>query len=161
MSVPSYILKNDALARHQKAVIDLMVDAKGLKFVGAQAQAIIGASATPFTQTAIDALLGSSSEFLATDFGSTALGTDALALILNCDGQIAKVHAVELLSEIDAGAAAIALGLPAAMANTLPSATAPRVAVSSLGNLAVQSVITGLDAGTAAVAVIRIHCELK
>lgn len=158
MAQPSYIFKNDALARHQKASIDLVVDTKGLKFVGAQAQAIIGASATPFTQTAIDALLGSTNEFLSASFGSTGMGLDALALVLNCDGQIKSVAAVEVLSLSDSTAQS-QLGGAAAIANTL--AAVPRVEVSSLGNVAVQCVITGLDAATTGLAVIRIHCELK
>jgi len=158
MASPSYIFKNDSLGRHQLAYIDLLVDAKGLKFIGAQAQAIIGVAATPFTQAAINALLESTNEFLTADFGSTAMGTDAIALILNCDGQIAKVHAVEIISAVDTTQQA-QIGAAAAMANTLPGN--PRVAVSSLGNVAVQAVITGLDAAAAGIAAIRIHCELK
>lgn len=158
MAQPSYILKNDSLERHQKATIELLVDAKGLKFLGASAQAIIGVAATPFTQSAIDALLGSTNEFLSAAFGSTGMGTDALALVLNCDQQIKGVYAVEVLSLVDTTQQS-QLGLSAAIANTL--AAVPRVECSALGNLAVQCVITGLDAGTAGTALIRIHCELK
>ena len=158
MAQPSYIFKNDALARHQKASIDLVVDTKALKFIGAQPQHIIGVAATPFTQTAIDALLGSTNEFLSASFGSTGMGTDALALILNCDGQIKSVAAVEILSLSDTTQES-QLGGAAAIANTL--AAVPRVECSALGNVAVQCVITGLDAATTGLAVIRIHCELK
>jgi hypothetical protein len=158
MAQPSYIYKNDALARHQKASIDLVLDTKGLKFVGAQPQNIIGIAATPFTQTAIDALLGSTNEFLSASFGATGMGIDALAFIINCDGQIKSVAAVELLSLSDTTEEQ-QLGGSAAIANTL--AAVPRVECSSLGNVAVQCVITGLDAATTGLAVIRIHCELK
>lgn len=162
MSQPSFILKNDALARHQKAAIELIYDitaAKGGAFVAGRPQAIVGYDAGDFVQSAIDALLGSTNEVLATAFGSTAMGTDALGIILNCDGQIAAVHSVEIYA-VAGTTKSSQLGLVAAPTNG-SLATVARVSCTSLGNIALQCVVTDLDASTAGKLVIRILADLK
>ena len=162
MGTPSYILANDALARHQKACIELIYDitgAKAGKFVTLPPQALVGYDTATFTQGAIDALLGSSLEFDAADFGSTSMGLDALGIVLNCGGQIAAVHGVEIQSLADT-AQASQLGVVAAMTNGSLAAT-PRVEKSALGNLALQMVVTGLDAAVAGKLVIKIYVDLK
>jgi len=163
MSTPSFLLKSDALARHQKAYIDLMYSVTGAKagsFVQLAPRALVAYdNGTAPTQADIDALLGSTNEFVqATVFGSTALGTNAIALILDCDGQIAAVNGIEIRSVLGTTQAA-QVGPSVAIADTLP--TNPRVAVSALGNLAIQAVLSGLDAATTGLLLIRIHCELK
>lgn len=163
MATPSFFLKNDALARHQKAYIDLIYTVSGAKagsFASLAPRALVAYdNGTAPTQADIDALLSSTNEFVqATVFGSTALGLDAIALVLDCDGQIAAVSGIEIKSVLGTTQAA-QVGLSAVLANTLP--TLPRVAVSSLGNIAVQAVLTGLDAATSGALFIRIHCDLK
>jgi hypothetical protein len=163
MATPSLIFKNDALARHQKAYIDLMYSvtgAKAGKFVALPPRALVAYdNGSAPSQADIDALLGSTNEFVqATVFGSTALGTDAIALILDCDGQVASVSGIEIKSVLGTTQAA-QIGAPVALADTLPAN--PRVAVSALGNIGVQAVLTGLDAATSGLLLIRIHCDLK
>ena len=163
MSQPSFILKSDALERHQKAHIDLMYSVTGAKagsFIVGQPRALVAYdNGSAPSQADIDALLGSTNEFVqATVFGSTALGTDALAMILDCEGQIASVSGIELRSVLGTTQAA-QIGPKLTLANTLPDN--PRVQVSALGNIGIQLVLSGLDAATSGLLLIRIHCELK
>lgn len=161
MATPSYILKSDALARHQKQTIELIYNvtgAKAGKFAVLAPKALAGYDATTFTQAAIDATLGTSSEFLSADFGTTAMGTDALAIVLDCEGQIAAVHGVEIVAL--AGTTKTAqVGLVAAMADS--SAAVARVALGANGNLALQCVVTDLDASTSGKLIIRILVDIK
>jgi len=162
MATPSFILANDALARHQKQSIELIYDVTGAKagsFAQLPPQALLAYDAsTTITQAAIDALLGSTNEILASAFGATALGANAIGIVLNCGGQIAKVFGVEIMA-LAGSTQSQQVGLVAAMADTLP--TIARVEVSALGNLALQAVVTDLDAATSGKLVIKIHCELK
>lgn len=163
MATPSFILKNDALARHQKAYIDLIYTVSGAKagsFVAMAPRVLVAYdNGTAPTQADIDALLGSTNEFVqGTIFGSTALGLDAIAMVIDCDGQVQAVSGIEIKSVLGT-TQATQVGPQVAIANTLP--TLPRVAVSSLGNIGVQAVLTGLDAATSGALFIRIHCDLK
>ena len=162
MSTPSFILANDALARHQKQSIELIYNVTGAKtgaFAQLPPQALLAYDAsTTITQAAINALLGSTLEFDAADFGTTAQGTDAIGIVLNCGGQIAKVHGIEIMA-LAGSTQSQQVGLVAAMADTLP--TIARVELSALGNLALQAVVTDLDAATVGQVVIKLHVELK
>ena len=162
MATPSFILANDALARHQKQSIELIYNvtgAKAGKFAQLPPQALLAYDAsTTITQAAINALLGSTLEFDAADFGTTAQGTDAIGIVLNCGGQIAKVHGIEIMA-LAGSTQSQQVGLVAAMADTLP--TIARVELSALGNLALQAVVTDLDAATVGQVVIKLHVELK
>lgn len=162
MAQPSYILANDSLARHQKASIELIYNitgAKAGKFAPLAPQALVAYDASVITQGAIDALLGSTNEFLASVFTGTAMGTDALGLVLDCDGQIAAVHSVEIQSLADT-AQASQLGSVAALTNASLAAIA-RVEKSALGNLGLQLVVTDLDTATSGQLLIKILVDLK
>ena len=162
MATPSFILVNDSLARHQKAHIELIYNitgAKAGKFAVLAPQALVAYDASTITQTQIDALLGSTNEFLASVFTSTAMGTDALGIVLNCGGQIAAVHSVEIRSLADSANAG-QLGVVAALTNASLAAIA-RIEKSALGNLGLQLVVTGLDAATSGQLVLKILVDLK
>lgn len=162
MAQPSYILANDSLARHQKASIELIYNitgAKAGKFAPLAPQALVAYDASVITQGAIDALLGSTNEFLASVFTGTAMGTDALGLVLDCDGQIAAVHSVEIQSLVDTTQAS-QLGSVAALTNASLAAIA-RVEKSALGNLGLQLVVTDLDTATSGQLLIKILVDLK
>ena len=162
MSTPSFVLKSDALARHQKAYIDLIYTVTGAKaggFLQLAPRALVAYDDAVITQAQVDDLLGSTNEFvIGTIFGATAMGTNAIGLILDCDGQVAAVSGIEIRSVLGSTQAA-QVGPVGTIANTLP--TLPRVAVSSLGNIGIQAVISGLDAATSGNLFIRIHCDLK
>lgn len=162
MAQPSFILANDSLARHQKASIELIYNitgAKAGKFAALAPQALVAYDTAVITQSAIDALLGSVNEILASVFTSTAMGTDALGLVLDCNGQIAAVHSVEIRSLADTTQAS-QLGSVAALSNASLAAVA-RVEKTALGNLGLQLVVTGLDAAVAGQLVIKILVDLK
>jgi hypothetical protein len=164
MAQPSFILVNDSLARHQKASIELIYNITGAKtgkFAVLAPQALVAYDAvtTATFQAQIDALLGSTNEFLASVFTSTAMGTDALGLVLDCGGQIAAVHSVEIRSLADSAQAG-QLGVVAALTNASLAAIA-RIEKSALGNLGLQLVVTGLDAAVAGQLVIKILVDLK
>jgi hypothetical protein len=162
MATPSFILVNDSLARHQKAHIELIYNitgAKAGKFAVLAPQALVAYDASTITQAQIDALLGSTNEFLASVFTSTAMGTDALGIVLDCGGQIASVQSVEIRSLADSAQAG-QLGVVAALTNASLAAIA-RIEKSALGNLGLQLVVTGLDAAVAGQLVIKILVDLK
>jgi hypothetical protein len=162
MAQPSFILTNDSLARHQKASIELVYNitgAKAGKFAVLAPRALVAYDASTITQAAIDALLDSVNEILASVFTSTAMGTDALGLVLDCGGQIAAVHSVEIRSLADTTQAS-QLGSVAALSNA-SLATVARIEKSALGNLGLQLVVTGLDAAVAGQLVIKILVDLK
>jgi hypothetical protein len=164
MAQPSFILVNDSLARHQKASIELIYNITGAKAgkfapLAPQALVVYDAVTTATFQAQIDALLGSTNEFLASVFTSTAMGTDALGIVLDCGGQIAAVHSVEIQSLADT-AQASQLGSVAALTNASLAAIA-RIEKSALGNLGLQLVVTGLDVAVAGQLVIKILVDLK
>jgi len=162
MATPSYILVNDALARHQKASIELIYNITGAKtgkFAVLAPQALVAYDTAVITQAQIDALLGSTNEILASVFTSTAMGTDALGIVLDCNDQIAAVHSFEIRSLADTTQAS-QLGSVAALSNASLAAVA-RIEKSSLGNLGLQLVVTGLDAAVAGQLVIKILVDLK
>jgi hypothetical protein len=162
MAQPSFILSNDSLARHQKASIELIYNitgAKAGKFAPLAPQALVAYDASVITQTAIDALLGSVNEFDAADFTSTAMGTDALGIVLDCGGQIAAVHSVEIQSLADSAQASQLGAVTPLINSSLP--TIARIEKSALGNLGLQLLVTGLDAAVAGQLVIKILVDLK
>jgi hypothetical protein len=114
-------------------------------------------------QTTIDRTLGLSGDVVAaTAFGSTAMGTDALGLVLNCEGQVRTIRYGSVSANVGAGGAqvsAAAGGVTTALPNTLPALA--RFAVTPAGNIALQAVLAGLDTATAGVISIRILVDLK
>lgn len=162
MAQPSFILTNDSLARHQKASIELIYNitgAKAGKFAALAPQALVAYDSGGITQAQINELLGSVLEFDAADFTGGAMGTDALGIVLDCGGQIAAVHSVEIRSLADTTQAS-QLGAVAPLVNTSLAAI-PRIEKSALGNLGLQCVVTGLDLAVAGQLVIKILVDLK
>lgn len=165
----SPVLLQDLLASHQlDAYVELMYDITGAKtgkFVAIAPHALVGYdTGSPLDQASIDALLGSSNEFVAaTAFGSTAMGTDALGIVLDMGGQVAFSSVGYACISGNLAGVAIAHPLVAmqtsALPNTLP--TSIRCQVSAAGNLALQIVVSGLDAATSGRLVIGLGVKLK
>lgn len=110
------------------------------------------------SQSQVDDFLGTEDEFLYTAFGSTAMGTDAFAGLVNMggpNGQAKLVTQVIVRSYTGSNGAtqASAQSQAAAMANTLST----KVEVGDYGNIAFQSVVSGLDALTSGTVVVEIH----
>lgn len=162
-----YQLFEDKLASHEKVCVELAYNITGAKagsFILPSPSAIIGYDSSDFTQSAIDALLGTTNEFIAgTAFGSTAMGTDALGLVLNLQGQSAVVSQCYMEVKVAiAGTAAetlIVKGQTSALPNTLASPA--RMQIGANGNLAAQVVLTGLDAATSGMILFKFYLQMK
>lgn len=108
--------------------------------------AILGLYDT-ITQGVIDAFYGSVNEVLAAKYDSTAMGTDAFGVLLNYNGQVQKLVSAELRSSTGTGGATIVdrIVLDTGLTDSSLSTQATKT---SLGNLALRFVVTGLDALT-------------
>lgn len=114
------------------------------------------------SQSQIDDFLGTADEFVYTDFGSTAMGTDAFAGIVNMGGDQGQALTVtQIVAKTftgSNGATQVVVQSQAAdMANTLST----KVEVGAYGNIAFQAVLSGLDALTSGTIVIEIHWIAK
>lgn len=110
------------------------------------------------SQAQVDDFLGTEDEFLYTAFGSTAMGTDAFAGLVNlggANGQAAVVTqiVVKSFTGSNGGTQVIVQSQAAAMANTLLT----KVEVGDYGNVAFQAVVAGLDALTSGTVVVEIY----
>ncbi len=110
------------------------------------------------TQAQVDDFLGTEDEFLYTAFGSTAMGTDAFAGLVNmggANGQAKLVTQIVVKSFTGSNGATqvIVQSQAAAMANTLLT----KVEAGDYGNIAFQAVVAGLDALTSGTIVVEIH----
>jgi len=165
MTLRAFELWNEKLSKSQAAELVFVVGNTAAKTVSNPASAPIEVffDTAAGNQATIDALLGSSSEFVAaTALGSTAMGTDAVALVIDCDGQIAELLAVQIESAQTAG------GTPADSSRTiLAQATAPADTLtaaaykSSAGNLIVRAVLGNLDSVTSGALLVRALVKLK
>lgn len=161
------VLQNDQLARHQTTTIKLYL---AITAVGVLAwygnnkpEAVFGlATGGDLSQTSIDTLLSSTNEVIAaTAFGATALGADALGVVINCDGQIKNVIAARVFSNVGAGGATVSAsgaGQTSALPNTL--AALVRAQKTAGGNIALQTVLAGLDAAASGLIQIELDVEL-
>ena len=109
------------------------------------------------TQAQIDAYLGSTNEFLATQFDATAMGTDAFGGIINMYGQAGLVATCDVVSKTGTGLATIVNSSSFGPVSGLAaSSLTAGVAVSSLGNIAFRGVLTGVDALTSGIITVTI-----
>lgn len=161
------VFKNEKLSRSQYPVIDAILTITGAKTSADQnypytAPILFGYDAADMVQANVEAFLGHTSQIVcATAFGSTALGTDALAFVIDMGGliqvatglsgggQAAQLSGVEVVFTTAAGAqAASALWVPGSR-SALPNTLASAAAVSPDGDIYGHVVLTGLDAATA------------
>lgn len=145
---------NDQLGKVDPRKTDFwytITGAKGNTAVVANSAQINGYdAAAPFaTQAAIDAFLGTSSEFLLAAFDSTSMGTDAFAVIVNMGGQAKVLVAAQITSYTGTGGTTVAsLTVPATAAGLTASSLSTQAALGSSGNLAFRSVLSGMDGFT-------------
>lgn len=120
-------------------------------------QPVLQLRAAASSQAQIDNFLGTTSEFNYALLGSTQMGTDAIAFIVNMGGQAAKAVYAECSFWSEAGYNMNTIEgsdtdplvqnqrvPPIALADTLT----PKYALGANGNLAAAFVLTGLDAAT-------------
>lgn len=88
------------------------------------------------SQAQIDDFLGTSSEFLYTDFGSTAMGADAMGIIVNMGGQAASL--VGVIGNVYSGSNG-ATGTPqGVVASALTDTLATQCELGANGNVAMK-----------------------
>lgn len=114
------------------------------------------------TQPQIDAYLGTTSEFLATQFDATSMGTDAFGGIINMGtmaspgpstlaaqtGQCAALAEVSVTSYTGANNATTVPTLSFGPTGLAPTSLTTACALGANGNIAFRAVITGVDALT-------------
>lgn len=135
----------DGTARHLQLVWNITA-AKTASL--ARPQSAVLSSFDAITQAKIDALLGSSGEFTAAQFDSTAMGTDAFAAIVDFGGQCRHLVRAEIRTLSGTGGGTVVVRNTADSGLT-DSTLATEASKSAAGNVAVRAVLTGVDALTA------------
>ena len=160
----SYI-RASGIANHQPEQIDVVFKITGAKTAVPVIQgieAIWGADAGSFTQSAADALLGTGDiAAVTTSFGSTRMGTDAFGLILGLEGNVRQLISVEATVQLATGASAVYSCGPSAAALTDALADKCEFKLTALGNIYGSITAANLDAATSGFIHLRIVCVLK
>ena len=162
MSQTSLVYTNEKHAKSQPRPLVFRLDITGAKtsqFVPVGADALLAYDA--LSQAAIDAALGSSSEFLAAALDATALGANDAALLVPMRGQCGKVSGASVKLYAEDGSLTQELNCKA-VATLTASTPVNECAAGSAGNIVVKfKDITGLDAATDGYLVIEIHWVAK
>lgn len=184
------VLRDEKLATSQPHVIDLFfnVTAGVVSLLSNHFPPVIaGEVATPFTQAAANALLEldsdgdalsttSTDEIAATTaFGTTAMGVDAVGVLLMTGGQIKRAIGMKAMllngtaegatgtlgniTNLNAGSDAV-VGRFVKPTTSAPNTLTEALYVTPAGNLAARAIITGLDAATG-VLHLQIYVEWK
>ena len=162
----SYI-RHSSLANHQPEVIDILLKITGSKTNNSAALSlpiIVGYDDSSFTQAASDALLGTGDiSAVTTVFGSTRMDTDCLGIVLNFEGQVRQLIAVEVVAQLATGVSAVLSHRPAEPSVELDNTPADlaEFAITPLGNVYGSITLSGLDNAVAGFIHLRIICRLK
>jgi hypothetical protein len=112
------------------------------------------------TQAQIDTFLGTTNEFLLAAFDATAMGTDAFAGIVAMNGQCKELVSWEVQSVLSTGVPDVTLKLDAVAALTASSLTS-QAAKGADGNVAFRAILTGVDALTAGLILVKLVWKSK
>lgn len=160
----SIFMWQESLEKTVPHVTQLCYKITGAKTIVPQLQGLQAAALTAFdaiaSQSVIDNFLGTTNEFLVAAFDATAMGTDAFAVIVNMKGQAAQLAGmdVRVLSGTNGATETIA----SASVGTLTASTLETAyALGAYGNIAVKSVLTGLDALTAGQIIVNLRWVSK
>lgn len=162
MSQTSLVYANEKHLKTQPRPLEFRLQitaAKTVSLVPVGADCLVAFDA--LSQSAIDAYLGTASEFLAAALDATSLGANDMALLVKMSGQCAKVTGAKV--ELWDSAGALTQTMNSAAVSALTASTpANEVAAGSAGNIAVKfKDITGLDAATSGQLVITIYWIAK
>ena len=158
----SAIYYSDSAQRGQPLELLIQLNITGAKTVTAKDKntSLVAFDAIA-SQSVINNFLGTTDEFLVAAFDSTAMGTDALALIVNMGGQCAELLSAS--AEVSSGAN----GLTQVKSNTASvsaltaSSLSAQNALGAYGNLAARFVLTGVDALTSGVILVKMLYRIK
>ena len=122
---------------------------------------------TGITQTQIDTFLSTSgitsaSDVPATAFGSSRLGTDMAGFIINMEGSIKQLYMTKVEYCLTAkGTLAQLVSVPTGVALTDADAGSATFEVSAAGNVYGSITVANMDAASAGIIHIQLHCKLK
>ncbi len=163
MSETSLFYYNDQLGKVAPRITRLFYDITGAKASTATIPntAVLTAYDAIASQAVIDTFLGTTNEFLVAAFDSTSMGTDAFAAIVNFNGQVKKLLGVTVVTRTGtAGATSTSNSLAASATLTSSSLTA-QCALGANGNVAVRSIVTGMDGFTSGQIMVDIYWIAK
>lgn len=161
MSSTSIMYWNEKLPKTQPRTLKFMYDITGAKAMTSLVSGIpvLHSFDAIASQAVIDDFLGSSSEFALAKFDATAMGTDAVAFIIDMKGQAAKILSAKVSSILAAGTVDVSKQV---QSSTLTASTLEtKSELSSLGNIAVKAVLTGLDALTDGTVLVEVEWIAK
>jgi hypothetical protein len=107
------------------------------------------------SQSTINNFLGTTDEFTIAQFDGTAMGTDTLGVIINMSGQVGYVLGVTTQCYSGANFATLTTNTSIGTGLTDSSNTS-QCAVGADGNMALRTVVSGMDILTTGVIVLRI-----
>lgn len=161
MSSTSLMYWNEKLPKTQPRTLKFMYDITGAKAMTSLVSGIpvLHSFDAIASQAVIDDFLGSTNEFLLAKFDATSMGTDAVAFIIDMKGQAAKILSAKVSSILAAGTVDVSKQV---QSSTLTASTLEtKSELSSLGNIAVKAVLTGLDALTDGTVLVEVEWIAK
>lgn len=157
MADTSLFYYNEKLGKTNPRELILMYNITGAKTsvlrpVGGPVLTVYDAIAA---QSTIDNFLGTTNEFTISQFDATAMGTDAVAGIINMTGQAKYLCGVT--ASLYSSTNFATLGASTSVGTGLTASTlATESALGAYGNMAFRVILTGLDALTSGVLVVRV-----
>jgi len=160
MSSPGLFFWQDRIGKTNPHVVQFMYQITAAKTVSQLPQGT--PTLTSFdalaSQAVIDDFLGTTNEFLLAQFDATSLGLDAFGCIVNFGGQADQLYMVE--GYVDDLTTRVEKAMPAVTTLTSSSLT-NQCAKGANGNMAARLVMTGLDALTSGIIVIKFYFKSK
>lgn len=160
VSSPSYW--SDAVQRGQAYQLDFLFTITGAKTItSSNANSTLTSFDAIASQSVINDFLGTTDEFLLAAFDATAMGTDALAILVAMDGQAASLAAVEATTYSGTNGLTVLPAAVVASAALTASSHTSQAACGAYGNLAARLVLTGVDALTSGLIKVSMYFHSK
>ena len=160
MSSPGLFFWQDKIGKSNPHVVQFMYQITAAKTVSQLPQGT--PTLTSFdalaSQAVIDDFLGTTNEFLLAQFNAVSLGVDAFGLICNFSKQCDELFMVE--AYVDDLTTRVEASFPAVTTLTSSSLTT-QCAKGADGNMAARLILTGLDALTSGIIVVKFYFRSK
>lgn len=160
----SQVYWSDSVQRYQPYVLQLGYQITAAKTVTQMEKTSSLSTFDAFaSQAVIDGYLGTTNEFLLNQFDATSMGVDAFGGLVNMSGQAATLLAAEAVVYSGASGQTVvpAAGIAVAAFPLSASTLAPGAAVGANGNIGFRFVLTGLDALTSGLILVRLSLRVK
>lgn len=160
MTSPGLFFWQDRIGKNNPHVVQFMYQITAAKTVSQLPQGT--PTLTSFdalaSQAVIDDFLGTTNEFLLAQFNAVSLGVDAFGLICNFGKQCDELFMVE--AYVDDLTTRVEASFPAVATLTSSSLTT-QCAKGAEGNMAARLILTGLDALTSGIIVVKFYFRSK